>query len=129
MATNNKGFSWIPRILTILIILFIGLLSTDSFNPEFSAWQQLSGFLIHISPALIILLILILAWKRELIGGILFIILSLVTSPFIYSMNYERTQSMLQAIGVLLIISLPILIAGVLFIISYTKKESPPTPI
>ena len=124
MATENKGFSWIPRIFTILIILFLSMFALDAFSPELNFWQQFSDFIMHLIPSFILIIILIIAWKRELIGGILLTILGLVMSPFIYSMNYESNHSMLMSIGIILAICLPILIAGVLFIISSTKKIS-----
>jgi len=125
MATANKGFSWLPRIFTMLIILFLGMFALDAFSPELNFWQQLSDFIMHLIPSFTLIIILIIAWKRELIGGILFTILGLVMSPFIYSMNYERNHNMLMSIGIILTICLPILIAGVLFIISSTKKIAP----
>ena len=125
MATANKGFSWIPRIFTMLIILFLGMFALDAFSPELNFWQQLSDFIMHLIPSFTLIIILIIAWNRELIGGILFTILGLVMSPFIYSMNYERNHNMLMSIGIILTICLPILIAGVLFIISSTKKIAP----
>jgi hypothetical protein len=129
MAKSNNGFSWIPRILSILIILFIGMFAMDSFNPELSFLKQAGDFLVHIVPALLLLLLLIIAWKRELLGGILFILLSLIVTPFLYTMNYERTQSVLASIGVILLISLPVLVAGVLFVVSFSKKkEQVPIP-
>jgi len=125
MATANKGFSWLPRIFTMLIILFLGMFALDAFSPELNFWQQLSDFIMHLIPSFTLIIILIIAWNRELIGGILFTILGLVMSPFIYSMNYERNHNMLMSIGIILTICLPILIAGVLFIISSTKKIAP----
>ena len=125
MATANKGFSWLPRIFTMLIILFLGMFALDAFSPELNFWQQLSDFIMHLIPSITLIIILIIAWNRELIGGILFTILGLVMSPFIYSMNYERNHNMLMSIGIILTICLPILIAGVLFIISSTKKIAP----
>ncbi len=123
MATSNQGFSWIPRILTMLIILFISVFATDSFTGEANFIQQLSEFLVHLTPSLILIVFLIIAWKRELIGGVLFVVFSLIMSPFVYSMNYERTHSMMMSLGVILIITLPILVAGILFIISSGKKQ------
>ncbi len=123
MTTSNQGFSWIPRILTILIILFISMFATDSFTGEANFIQQLSEFLVHLTPSLILIVFLIIAWKRELIGGVLFVVFSLIMSPFVYSMNYERTHSIMMSLGVILISKLPILVAGILFIISSGKKQ------
>jgi len=128
MPSNTHGFSWVPRILCILIIIFLGVFASDAFVAEHSMFQQVSDFLIHLVPSLILLLLLIIAWKRELIGGILFTILSLVMSPFLYSMNYEQNHNIFMSLGVILIIALPILLTGILFIISYSKRKPTAPP-
>ena len=63
---------WTPRILSILFILFIGLFSLDVFGTGASFWDTLLGFLIHNIPAFILLAALILAWRWEWVGTVLF---------------------------------------------------------
>lgn len=123
MKTKNSGFSWIPRILSLIIIVFIAFFALDVFNSEKDLIQQINDFFVHLIPVFLLIILLIIAWKRELIGGILFIVLSLVMSPFLYSMNYEVNHSMMISLGVILMITLPILSAGVLFVISSGKKN------
>ena len=66
----------------------------------------------HNIPALIILGVLIVAWKWELIGGILFIAASIAGMIFfnVFSGNWGAA-----------IIMTPFLITGVLFILFYAK--------
>jgi hypothetical protein len=126
METRQHSFSWIPRILSILIIIFISMFAADAFSSDEGFLRQLSDFIMHLLPSFLLLGILIIAWKRELTGGILYILLSLLASPFIYSMNYERNHDMLVSLGVILMITLPVLLAGVLFVVSYTKRKNLP---
>ena len=93
MKNSAKIFYWTPRIICIIAILFISLFALDAFSPELSFWQQISGFLMHLIPSFILLAILILAWKKEFIGGILFMIIGLGLSPIVFSHNYRMNHS------------------------------------
>ncbi|MCD4761295.1 hypothetical protein K8R42_05395 [bacterium] len=63
---------WIPRIFGILFVFLVAMLA---FDMERFAWLDL---LIHLIPALVILVSLLIGWKQEKIGGALFIILGVV---------------------------------------------------
>jgi hypothetical protein len=66
---------------------------------------------------------LIIAWKWELVGGIIFTIIGLGMSPFIYSHNFRMNQSVGKSLGTILIITMPFIIVGILFIVSYFMKK------
>jgi hypothetical protein len=79
MEKNHKGFVyWAPRIMSIIFILFLGLMSLDVFSSELSLGQTLLALFMHNLPALILLVVLIIAWKREIVGGITYILGGLV---------------------------------------------------
>jgi hypothetical protein len=63
---------WAPRVLTILFILFLGLFALDVFGQGYTFWETLVALFIHLIPNMILALILILAWKWEWIGTVLF---------------------------------------------------------
>jgi hypothetical protein len=116
-------FRWMPRILCILAILFISMFALDSFEPGLTIWQQLGAFAMHLIPSFVLLAILLLAWKRELIGGIIFIVAGICLSPFIFSMNYHNNHSVWMSLGIILLITFPFVIIGVLFIVSHIIKR------
>jgi hypothetical protein len=118
-----KNFHWIPRILCILAILFVSLFAADSFAPELTLWQQISGFFMHLIPSFVLLLILIVSWKRELLGGIIFIVIGIIFTPIVFSMNYQMNHSLATSLSVIAMITLPFIIIGVLFLISYFRKR------
>lgn len=89
-----------PRILSILLIFYFLMFSFD--ETIFSI-----GFLMHNIPTLIILVAAITAWKKPLIGGILFILIALAATIFF------KTY---QDIIVFFLISLPLLLIAGLFI-------------
>lgn len=114
---------WAPRILCLLAILFISIFALDAFEPDLTIWQQIIGFLIHLIPSFILLIICVIAWKNELFGGILFAIIGIALSPFIYNKNYDMNHSVSMSLGIIATITLPFIIVGVLFIISHFLKK------
>lgn len=68
----NKILFWIPRLLTIIFILFLGMFALDVFDGNESLINKMGGFLIHLIPNFVMILILIVAWKHEWVGTIAF---------------------------------------------------------
>ena len=99
------------------------MFALDAFDPDKTIWQQLADFFLHLIPSFILIIFLIIAWKRELIGGIIFILIGLVLSPLIFTHNYNMNQSIWISLGVILTITFPFIIVGILFIVSYRKKK------
>ena len=116
---------WLPRILCILAIVFISFFALDAFQPELTVWQQIQAFLMHLTPSFILLLFLLIAWKWELIGGVIFVLIGLVLSPFVYMHNYNMNGSVWMSIGIIAMITFPFILVGILFILGYivNKKE------
>jgi hypothetical protein len=123
MTGKIKIVYWVPRILCILAILFVSMFALDSFDPGLTFWQQIGGFFIHLIPTYILTAMLIVAWKWELPGGILFMATGLGLSPFIFSMNYHMNHSVLMSLGVILMINFPFILTGGLFILSHFLKK------
>jgi uncharacterized membrane protein len=94
----KKQIIWIPRILIMLYILFMSLFA---FDTEFGI-----GFFMHLIPSFILLAILIFTWKKPKIAGIFFALFGIATIMF-YN-TYREWMSFL-------IISLPPILAGILF--------------
>ena len=115
---------WIPRIICILAILFVSMFALDSFDPKLTIWQQIGGFLIHLVPTYVLILLLVIAWKWELIGGILFAALGIGFSPFIFSHNYQMNHSVGMSLSIILMITFPFIFVGGFFIYSYFLKKS-----
>ncbi len=127
MKTSIQVFHWLPRVICILAILFVSLFAADAFSSELSIWQQIGDFIIHLIPSFILILFLIVAWKWELIGGFIFVLISLGLSPIVFLHNYKMNDSIWMSLGIILSITIPFLIVGILFIIShFLKKNNPP---
>lgn len=124
MKTSIRVFHWLPRIICILAILFVSLFAADAFASGLTIWQQLGGFMIQLIPSFILLAFLIVAWKWEFIGGIIFVVIGLVTSPLVFILNHNRNQLSIGAsLKNVLMITFPFIVVGVLFIISNSLKK------
>lgn len=85
--------------------------------------RTISEFLIHLVPSLILLAILIIAWNRERIGGIILTIAGGAWCIFVFILNLRRTHSILVSLEIILMLCIPFVVAGILFIISYYRKK------
>jgi len=124
MEKSIRLFHWLPRMICILAILFVSMFALDAFAPELTFWQQIGGFLLHLIPSYIMIALLIVAWKWEYVGGIIFTILGFGFSISVFLLNYNRNHfSALQSIVTTLIVAIPFVLVGILFIVSYNKKK------
>lgn len=123
MDQLGKILYWLPRILCIIAILFISLFALDAFAPGLTIWQQIGDFLIHLIPSFILLILLIIAWKWELIGGIIFTVIGLGLSPIVFIHNYNMNHSVWMSLGIISTITIPFAVVGILFIIDHYRKR------
>jgi len=123
MKTTAGTLIWTPRIISILAILFVSMFALDAFAPGLTIWQQLGAFLMHLIPSFVLLALLIIAWKRELTGGIVFIVIGLVMSPLIFLHNYRMNHSIWMSLGIILAITFPFVLAGILFVVSHRLRK------
>jgi hypothetical protein len=115
---KNKLIYWTPRILSIIYILFLALFSLDIFDGNYGFWGTIIGLFMHNIPSLVLLIVLLISWKREIVGGIIFIlagllyIIRLLMNPFEWYM-----------LSWALIIAGPAFLTGILFLINWYKKS------
>jgi len=114
----NRWIYWIPRILSIIFILFLVLMSLDIFDLGLGFWGTILGLVMHNIPTLILLIILFISWKHELVGGITYILIGLI-----YLIMMFTNQSWNALLSSSLIIYGPAFIIGILFIINWIKKK------
>lgn len=107
---TQKLLYWIPRVFTIAAILFMLMFSMDSFGDDATFIKQMLGFLIHNIPVFILIVILVIAWKRELLGGILFILAFIAGAVFFKSFSGNAGS---------LVVIIPFFITGLLFILHH----------
>jgi hypothetical protein len=83
----------------------------------------MGSFMMNLIPSFIMAVILMIAWKWERVGGIILIILGIVFSVLVFNLNFRRNHSVLASLGIIVIICLPSLVAGILFLFASRKAE------
>lgn len=74
MKTNLKNILfWTPRIAGILFVVFLGLFALDVLDLNLGFWNTLLAFLIHLVPSMLLGLAILIAWKHEWFGALIFI--------------------------------------------------------
>lgn len=104
-----QNFKWLPRILAMAYIAFISLFALDVFRPGFS----FGALLTYLLPSVLLTICLIIAWRRELVGSVLF-------SSF--AIAYVVVIFFRFAWESFLIIGLPLFVISALFFVSALAK-------
>lgn len=118
---KNK-LEWIPRILLILINTFVAIFAFDVFEGNATLSEKLLGLLIHLIPNFLLLLLLIIAWVKPVIGGILCITLALIFGIWLGVWRIF-TSGGFENIYPMLILVFPLIIIGIMFIVFGKKRE------
>lgn len=117
----NKFVFWTPRVLSIIFIFLVFLMSFDVFKQNNFSWKIILGFLIHNIPTFLLIILLIISWKKEIVGGIGFILAGLIYAGLILKniilngFKWYYFNWVLQISGICFFI-------GVLFLINWKKR-------
>lgn len=101
-----KTIHWAPRIAALLIIFFVGLFSLDVFGTGAPALEVLVGFLMHNLPSIVMLVLLIVAWKRPVVGFVAFLIAAAAFTVLFVRDIYALPNLLLFVLPILLIAGL-----------------------
>jgi len=104
---------WLPRILSIVFIIFLSLFALDVFS-EYTGWNLLSALFIHLLPSLVLSGIVVISWKYDLVGAIIFLSFS-IFYIIVIGLNHPWTWYTF--------ISGPTLIIAMLFLTSWLQKR------
>jgi hypothetical protein len=101
-----KIIHWAPRVAAVLIIFFVGLFSLDVFGTGAPPLEVLIGFMMHNLPSIAMLVFLIFAWKRPVVGFVAFLIAAAAFAVFFVRDSYALPNLLLFVLPILLIASL-----------------------
>jgi hypothetical protein len=106
--TNTAAavWRWAPRLAGIAMALFLAVFALDAFDgrPFFAA---LPGFIIHLLPACLVLVAVVVAWRFPIAGAVAFSGLAVM-----YAVSVKWRLGWIALIGA------PLLIIGALFAVS-----------
>lgn len=111
--TLKKTMYWTPRAAAILFVLFLSLFAMDVFEMDLSVGETIIGLLIHLIPTFLMTIAIILAWRWEWIGAVIFAG---------WGILYLSTARGFDWTVYALIAGLPILI-GILFLLDWIYRK------
>lgn len=108
MRSNlQKITHWLPRILAIFGVLFLGIFAMDVFV-EYETLSDIAVALtMHLIPSFVLVVATIIAWRWRVIGGVIFVALGLFSILFFNTPQYLAS---------FLIVTVPPLVVGFLFL-------------
>lgn len=107
----KKFLFWTPRILCILFAAFLTLFVADVFGESSGFWKTSAALLIHMIPVFIVIAVLVIAWRREWVGGVFFNVLALY---YLFA-NLRHLDWVMAVSG-------PLFLIGVLFLVNWLNR-------
>ncbi len=114
----SKFVYWTPRILSILFVAFLMVFSLDVFDMKLGFFGTILGLFMHNLIPLALLIITIISWKREIVGGIAFILAGLL-----YGIRVIRAPFELYMLLWIAQISGPAIFIGILYMLNWKRKK------
>lgn len=108
----RTAFYWAPRILAIAFGLFVSLFALDAFDGQASVWEKLGRFAVHLVPVGVYAIVLVLSWRWEWIGAVLFAALGALYVATIGRHNMDWS----------LIIAGPLFVLAALFLLGWVRR-------
>lgn len=97
-SSTRKLLLWSPRILGIVVTLYLGHFALDEFGKGLTFAEALPTFVLHAVPSVLLLMAVALAWRWEWVGGTVFILLAVLYA----ATTWRRVDWVLAISGLLL---------------------------
>jgi hypothetical protein len=115
--SSSSAVFWAPRILTILFALFLSVFALDVFTDTKGLLETLAALVMHLMPTFLVGVLLVLAWRWELVGVVAFAALAI---GYIW-MSWGRFP-----LSTYVVIAGPMLLISVLFFLSWFRPHLSP---
>jgi hypothetical protein len=109
---------WLPKVLAILFILFVAMFSLDVFDGNLGFWETILALFMNNIPAFVLIIILVFAWRRPMVGAIGFLLMDLLY--FVWTWVARPEQLSWFYINPIFLIAVLI---GVLFWVSHKRSK------
>jgi hypothetical protein len=102
---------WTPRVLCILLAVFLSMFALDVFSEAYSFGETILALLIHLIPTCLVVLMLAIAWRRDWVGTLVFT--ALAVSYVVWSRRLDW----------ILVISGPLFLISILFLLNWVHNK------
>jgi hypothetical protein len=107
----RKNLIRLPRILAIAMALFLAVFALDVWEEHSTVLARAEALFIHLLPSLLVVLALLLSWKKPRLGALIF--------TFLGALYLFNEWGHWRAIG---LIAVPLFIIGLLFWVAAMKS-------
>jgi hypothetical protein len=115
-AAGKRIVFWLPRTLGIAFAVFISTFALDVFSEASGFWKTMAALVMHLIPTALIAGALVFAWRWEWIGAVLFGGFGLFYA--VIALGHPSW---------ILVISGPLFLIALLFLMSWLKRAEPRT--
>jgi hypothetical protein len=106
---------WTPRVLCMLFAAFISIFAADVFGAGRGFLETAFALVMHLIPTFLIVAILVVSWRREWIGGILFITLGVLYIVWAWNKPFGIWYTFLMMAG-------PPVLTGALLLLNWRYR-------
>ena len=103
-----------PISVAVIYTILVTIVLLYAFFTKYNSLESIGILLVYLIPSFVLVAATIIAWRREFFGGVVFIFLSLFATIVFNTYRY---------ISSILIVSIPLLLIGILFIIHSKKSD------
>jgi hypothetical protein len=93
--------------------MFLSVFALDVFDEGYGPWQTIAALLLHLVPTFVVVIVLVIAWRREWVGTVLFSALAVLYVVWMWGRF---------PLVAYLSISGPLLLAGILFLFNWLYR-------
>ena len=86
---KHRFIYWAPRLISIAFLLFLSLFSLDVFEMTNGFWPTVLALFMHNLPTLVLLIVLLIAWRHELVGVIFYLLAGLLYITLLVRQPFE----------------------------------------
>ena len=108
----DRNLTWAPRVLTVGVAAFLSVIALDVFSEGRPMTWAFFALAMHLVPSVLVLLIVVIAWKFEWLGAI-----AAGALAFLYGQNLPWTTS--------LIITGPLMVVAALYAANALRHRRP----
>ena len=113
--TAQRLVYWTPRILCMAFAAFLSIFATDVFSMPGGFWQKTVALLMHLIPTGVVLVALMIVWRLEWIGAVIFPLLAVFQLVTKWGQLHWSGYAMIDG---------PLLLLGLLFWINWRNRAT-----
>jgi hypothetical protein len=117
---SKRILLWLPRVLAMVFIGIMGVLALDAAERGAGLWGALAAVGIHLIPAFVMLGVLVLAWRWEWVGALLFAGAGVLYAAMVLPRPNLPAETKLLWCA---LVAGPALLIGALFLVSWLKHD------